>query len=125
MRVTAIMTPPRQITLPWPPSVNTYWRMFNNRILISKAGRAYRTAAILACRGVTPLDGKVAVRIRAYPPDNRRRDLDNVLKAALDGLVHGQVIADDSDIDDLRIVRQGNRPGGELELELEAMEDDN
>ena len=109
------------LTLPWPPSVNRYWRAFNGRVIISKDGRLYRTAAIAACRGIEPMSGFVAVRIRAYPPDKRRRDLDNVLKAALDGLVHGGVLEDDSDIHDLRIVRQGVRDGGELEIELEAM----
>ncbi len=33
-----------EITLPWPPSVNTYWRMFKNRMIISKEGREYRVA---------------------------------------------------------------------------------
>jgi crossover junction endodeoxyribonuclease RusA len=31
-----------EITLPWPPSVNTYWRNFDGRMIISAKGREYR-----------------------------------------------------------------------------------
>ena len=31
-----------EITLPWPPSVNTYWRNFDGRMIISARGREYR-----------------------------------------------------------------------------------
>ena len=33
-----------EITLPWPPTVNTYWRNFNGRTIISAKGREYRKA---------------------------------------------------------------------------------
>jgi crossover junction endodeoxyribonuclease RusA len=33
-----------ELTLPWPPTVNTYWRNFNGRVLISAKGREYRKA---------------------------------------------------------------------------------
>jgi len=52
------------------------------------------------------LAGRLAVRIECSPPDRRRRDLDNVPKGLLDALTHGQVILDDSQIDDLHIVRR-------------------
>jgi crossover junction endodeoxyribonuclease RusA len=38
-------------------------------------------------------------------PDKRRRDLDNILKALLDGLTHSGVWGDDSQVVDLRIVK--------------------
>ncbi|NBW23084.1 MAG: RusA family crossover junction endodeoxyribonuclease, partial [Caulobacteraceae bacterium] len=41
----------------------------------------------------------------AFPPDKRKRDLDNVLKSLLDALTHANVWDDDSQIDDLRIYR--------------------
>jgi len=94
------------LTLPWPPSTNTYWRTFQGRMIISAKGREYRKAVadqVLIQRGAKNLAGKLVVEIEAWRPDNRRRDLDNLLKAALDGCTHAGVWEDDSNIVDLRI----------------------
>lgn len=32
------------LTLPWPPSVNRYWRAVNGRNILSAEGRAYRAS---------------------------------------------------------------------------------
>ena len=64
--------------------------------------------------------GLVAVRITAYPPDRRRRDLDNLLKSLLDALQHTGIIADDSNVIDLHIVRGAYRQGGSCEIEVRA-----
>ena len=120
---------PRQVvlSLPWSPSVNTYWRSIMSgplagRVLISERGRAYRKAvadAVISQRvPVGVLSGKLAVEIHALPPDRRARDLDNLLKGLLDSLHHAGVIRDDSEIDDLRIRRFGIRPGGELQIRI-------
>lgn len=102
------------LTLPFPPSVNTYWRSIMKgklagRVLISEKGRAYRIAASVAMfdqlRGYPRLAGRLAVTLAVNPPDRRRRDLDNMPKALLDALTHAQVILDDSQIDDLHILR--------------------
>ncbi len=88
--------------LSWPPSVNRYWRSFRGRAILSREGRAYRDKVVMEIRvsGIMPrLTGKIRVDIEACPPDNRRRDLDNILKASLDGLAHGGVYLDDSQID--------------------------
>lgn len=115
------MTP---LTLPFPPSVNHYWRMGRGRMYISDAGEAYRKAVNAALLGMPTLTCRVRIRIVAHPPDNRRRDLDNLLKASLDGLVHGGALEDDSQIDDLRIVRGENRRNGELTVFIEPMGND-
>ena len=41
---------------------------------------------------------KVAITIAAFPPDRRRRDLDNILKCLFDSLQHAGVFEDDSQI---------------------------
>jgi len=95
-----------ELTLPWPPSVNRYWRTFQGRMIISAEGRAYRKAVadqVLIQRGAKHYAGKMKVEIEAWRPDNRRRDLDNLLKAALDGCTHAGVWEDDSNIIDLHI----------------------
>lgn len=95
------------ITLPWPPSVNRYWRRAGNHTHISNEGRAWRTdAAVSMLRAQRFGESRVSVSIEAYPPDKRRRDLDNVLKAVLDALQTGQIFNDDAQVDDLRIIRR-------------------
>ena len=64
------------------------------------------------------MQGRLMVKISAYPPDRRRRDLDNILKATLDSLTHAAVIEDDSLIDDLRIVRKSLVQGGKIEIQI-------
>lgn len=113
-------------TLPWPPSVNHYWRSVivrgRTRLLISKDGRKYRksVAARLSLNSVPRgfVTGKLAVEIAASPPDRRARDLDNLLKSTLDALKHSCVIRDDADIDDLRIKRCSVLAGGELSVQI-------
>ena len=94
------------LTLPWPPSVNRYWRTFQGRMIISAEGRSYRKAVaeqVLIQRGAKHYAGKLGVNIEAFRPDKRRRDLDNLLKATLDGCTHAGVWEDDSNVVDLRI----------------------
>lgn len=105
------------VTLPYPPSVNAYWRHVSKgpmagRVLISAEGRSYRDAVL---RAVDPmkLDMRLKVEIEATMPDRRKRDLDNLPKAVLDALTHAEVWGDDGQIDDLRIVRSAVKaPGG-------------
>jgi crossover junction endodeoxyribonuclease RusA len=92
------------LRLPYPPSMNGYWRTFQNRQIISADGRKYREAVIAKVDDFK-LDGRLKVEIEATMPDRRRRDIDNLFKAVLDALTHAQVWGDDNQIDDLRIVR--------------------
>jgi Holliday junction resolvase RusA-like endonuclease len=105
------------IELPYPPSVNCYYRHVGFRTLISREGRAYRTTvcSILRRAGVRPMDGTLAVGLDLYPPDGRRRDCDNVLKALLDAMQHGGMYHDDSQIKKLLVVmREQVVPGGNV-----------
>jgi len=103
-----------KVGLPWPPSVNLYWRHGRGRTYIDKPGKTFRENVAAAIGGERLLmQGRLVVDIEAHPPDNRRRDLDNVLKALLDALEHAGVYEDDSQIDKLSIVRQEvRRPKG-------------
>ncbi len=113
-----------RLTLPWPPSVNHYWRRVRNRTLISKEGRLFRkrVLATLTTRHIEPMTGSLAVRIVAHPPDRRRRDLDNIAKSLLDALEHGGVYEDDNQIDRLSIERASVVKGGAVIVEINAIE---
>lgn len=114
------------LSLPWPPSVNRYWRhptrgALAGRRFISAEGRAYRecvTAEVLASLRAKQI-GRVALVIDAFPPDARRRDLDNLLKALLDSLQHAGLVEDDSPFDTLTIRRQAREAGGRVQLQIE------
>ena len=99
------------LTLPYPPSINRYYRTFRGRILISKPGRDYRLAVIETVDG-TEWDwpGRVALRLDVHPPDRRKRDLDNIQKPLLDALQHSGILEDDSLVDDLHTVRGDRMP---------------
>lgn len=108
------------LVMPWPPSVNKYWRTFQGRMIISAEGRSYRKAVadqVLVQCGAKHYAGKLRVVIEAHRPDNRRRDLDNLLKAVLDGCTHAGVWEDDSNIVDLRIY-WADTVGGMLKVKV-------
>lgn len=119
------------IELPYPPSVNRYYRHVGFRTLISREGRAYRrlVCAILRRAGVRPMDGTLAVGLDVYPPDRRTRDADNVQKALLDALEHGRAFHDDSQVKKLlTIMRDTVVAGGKvivciLPLDLSTVKD--
>jgi hypothetical protein len=67
---------------------------------------------------VRPIAGRLAVTIDVHPPDRRRRDLDNALKALLDALQHGGAYHDDAQIDDLHIRRGACVSGGRVCVRL-------
>lgn len=114
-----------EIELPYPPSINHYWRRVGCRTLISREGRRFRdrVVAILTARRPTLMTGPLKVEIDVYPPDNRRRDLDNVQKALLDALQHGGVYTDDSQIVDLHARKGDPKPAGMVRVTIRPFED--
>lgn len=112
-----------KLTLPFPPSVNHYWRhvVLGNppkqraATLLSADGRKYKDAVDNVVKrqgGGRGLAGYVAVHVMLHYPDKRRRDLDNHAKALLDALVESRVLLDDSQIRDLHLVRGDVLAGG-------------
>jgi len=68
---------------------------------------------------VQPLAGSLAVDVEIHPPDRRRRDIDNVLKALLDALQHGGAYHDDNQIVGLSIHECCPIPGGKAIARIE------
>ena len=103
-----------EFELPYPPSINHYWRRIGPRTLISREGRRFRESviAILAAMSIEPMLGPLEVEVEVFPPDGRRRDVDNVQKALLDALEHGGAYGDDSQIVRLAIEKGEPVDGG-------------
>lgn len=97
-----------RVEMPWAPSVNSLYRPFRNRVILSRKGRAWykeNLPKIKAQWNRAPLTGPVRVKIQLYPPDRRRRDLDNALKAPCDCLTKAGVWRDDSQVVELSIAK--------------------
>lgn len=117
-----------RVVLPWPPSVNTYWRhpttgKLAGRHLISQAGRDYREEVKRLVRLGSPLNGRLSVTVMAHVPDKRKRDLDNLFKAIGDSLTHAGVWEDDSQIDLLTIARCEQVSGGMIVVDIEEIKE--
>ena len=121
------MHKPLQLTLPWPPSANHYYRRVGPRTLISREGREYRKSICGLLAPVTggihqPLfDGRVCLCIDAFPPDRRRRDIDNLQKCLIDSIEHAGVYQDDGQIDLLLTGRRAVALGGRVNVRVEEL----
>jgi crossover junction endodeoxyribonuclease RusA len=94
-----------RLTLPLPPTMNSYWRAVGRRVLISAKGRAFRKACQCAAIAQRPvlLDGDVAVRGTVYL-HRRGCDLDNRIKPLLDAL-QGIAYANDGQVAEIHLRR--------------------
>ena len=86
-----------QIELPLAPSVNALWRISGKRLYRTKVYKDWLEEAGWMVRQQTrkTIDGEYAIHIRALR-SNKRRDLDNLLKATSDLLVELRIVEDDS-----------------------------
>ena len=95
-------------------------------MIISAKGRSYRKATISEVHrqlGGTPeaMTERLSVRAVFYPPDKRRRDLDNHWKSLLDALTKAGVWEDDSQIDYLLAERGEKTKGGLVVVTIEQL----
>ena len=96
-------------------------------MVISREGRDYRRRVERLCAAPAGKFGsgngnkkppRIALCMDAFPPDRRRRDLDNLLKSSQDSLAHAGVYEDDSQIDQLYIRRREPNKPGMINIEL-------
>ena len=128
------------LKLPWPPSVNRYWRHYMRfrrgpprtqyiAYVLDTPGKQYRELAaqlvMLQTRDVKRVSGKffhgpLRMIINASPPDKRVRDLDNILKGPLDAMEACGIYTNDYQICDLQIKRIPPVKGGCLWVWIET-----
>lgn len=85
-----------------------YWRRNGDRYFICSKGVDYRKIAAIESIPHTNSElynKRLSLFICAFPPDRRRRDLDNLLKCIGDSLQHAGLYKDDSQIDCIYIKR--------------------
>lgn len=127
-----------ELILPFPPSVNHYKKI--GRTVVTKKGKSYqarinspetklfyyevwlRIRSVKAVKRILePIATLLSVTIYAYPPDKRKRDIDNLAKPVLDSLQKGGLIADDNQISRLVIERCAMIPQGQTIVRIEEL----
>lgn len=124
--------------LPWPPSINHYWRhkiipggkrevigptgklvkptRAHAGIYVSSEGKAFRRAVIAAVMHSLPeeqIDWPVSARILLWSPNGIKRDIDNRVKPILDAMTLAGVWTDDWCVRGLAVLDMGiERPNG-------------
>ncbi len=110
------------LKLPWPPTANSYWRHNRGRTHISKAGQAFRDnvlAVVWADLGkIEPMTGLLAVSVRLSPPDERKRDIDNLQKPLLDAMEYAGVYRNDNQVSELHTYRDDPERLGGVSVEV-------
>lgn len=106
--------------LPWPPSGNHGTKHANGAHYLTEEHKQYRedVARAVSQQRVQPVPGRLSVKLLCFPPDNRRRDLDNLAKVALDAIQHAGIYADDGAIDELYLKREQPRMYGYVHVHV-------
>ena len=109
-----------EFELPWPPSINGYWRTFRNRQIISKRGREYRLSIGNAIPDLIgeAIEERVSVYIVLNPPTKRKYDVDNFTKAVFDALTAIGFWIDDEQVHKLTIVKGEKSPPGNVQVKV-------
>ncbi len=132
-----------ELTLPYPPSVNHYWDSKAIRSkktkrwivlkYLTKRAKQFRNDVherILEQFGTPPkLRGRLAIIVRQHygPPEgvdrmyDRQQDIDNCLKPLFDALEWSGVYIDDSQIDELLVLRKRRAAVGRVEVVIKTI----
>ena len=112
------------VRLHWPPTVNTYYTVARGRKVLSTRGRHFKkngAADLLEQNAPRDLMSRLEVNIDAYPPDRRKRDLDNIVKPLLDCL-QDYGMFDDEQIDILKIRRREIKKPGHVRVYISEID---
>ena len=118
------------LVLPWPPSMNHVWRVGPRRAYLDQQVQTFRIRALAAVKAARisgtapsePVAGPVAVMLECFPPDRKRRDLDNLPKAVFDAMTKARVWNDDSQVQLMLPFWGPRRKGGRIEVSVLPLE---
>ena len=112
--------------LPYPPSVNHLYSRSRYGVYLKPEAKKYRrqvTDCVLEQVGITkPLEGDVMMTLALYPPDAKRRDIDNGLKIICDSIQHAGLLSDDSQIKHLVVSMHPKEVPGNAYVSLERLQ---
>jgi len=108
------------LTLPYPPSINSYWGFKGHRRFLTKKANEFKELAKIEVykQPIRFNDKLLEATITWFPPDRRIRDIDNPLKPLFDSLVQANLMNDDSQIRKITIEFAGITKGGKAEIEI-------
>lgn len=118
---------PGSLVMPWPPSVNAYWRSITvlgrSRVVLSREARDYKAdvRCLATDAGLCPTADQVSLSVIFHEPDRRRRDIDNLLKAVLDSLT-GILWDDDSQVRRIETEFRERVEGGAVVVRAKPLE---
>jgi len=130
-----------RLILPYPPSVNHYWgtkvvtskltkkakgrkRLIVLRFLTKRAKQFRNDVALHAIEqlGKPPeLRGRIAVIVEQFHGPGKVQDIDNCLKGLFDALEHCKVYRNDSQIDELLVVKKRRSAVGRVEVTIRPL----
>jgi crossover junction endodeoxyribonuclease RusA len=119
--------PEVKLDLPWPPSVNKIWKTTTKGgWYLTKEAVNYKHVVgyIVACarlQGAFPKEIQLDFNLLAYPPDNRKRDLDNLAKIVCDALQDAKLYTNDSQIKLIHMEMLTIRKGGMISVTLKQL----
>ena len=82
-----------------------------------------RVCSAVMAAGVRPMAGMLAMKVRAYPPDRRKRDIDNIQKPLLDALEKARAFYNDCQIKHLTTVMKSPTKGGKTIVTIRKIND--
>lgn len=117
------------VTLPWParqlsPNSRSYFRL---KAEVARASRLEaKVLSLNALNGHAPFakDDRLSLSLEFCPPDNKKRDMDNMLascKAALDGVFDALAPANDRQVRQINMRLLPPVKDGQVVIELERM----
>lgn len=113
------------LTVPFPPSVNTYWGFKGANRFLTKKAVGFKQIVQYEY-SLTKHPGFDSQRLKVYvelnAPDRRVRDLDNYAKSLIDALCQAGIFVDDEQIDHLTLVRGELIKGGQCLVRIEPLD---
>lgn len=113
------------LTLPYPPSSNTYYRRAGRIMHLSAAGKAFKTeCAKQIAETMGPIDmieGRVGIQIELFRKDRTAYDIDNYVKSVVD-VLKGTFFEDDRQVDWLVVKRREVTPPGFCEVVVSELD---
>lgn len=116
-----------EFELPFPTklSVNNLYRYTNSYVYKTKTAKDYQTLVYLKLLKEKKFTvEKLIFTMEVYPPDKRKRDLDNLLKNVLDSLMYARMFHDDCQIEEIHVIKKEVVKDGLLKISLKVKDND-